>query len=81
MKIIIATPIRSRCYFPHPAGLMVLPELQEIRDWYVTSFQELREFHFSKPQPRSDDEPRPRPLAIPPFRTSTPPPPWPPPCP
>jgi len=41
-----------------PRGLMVLPELQEIRDWYVTSFQELREFHFSKPQPRSDDEPR-----------------------
>ena len=37
------------------AGLMVLDELQEIRDWYTTSFKELRAFHFSKPNPRSDD--------------------------
>eukprot|EP00668_Euglena_longa_P038446 GGOE01049452.1.p1 GENE.GGOE01049452.1~~GGOE01049452.1.p1 ORF type:complete len:431 (-),score=138.04 GGOE01049452.1:242-1375(-) len=41
-----------------PRGLMVLDELQMLRNWYTTSFKELRAFHFSKPNPRSDDEPR-----------------------
>lgn len=40
------------------AGLIVLDELQMLREWYTTSFRELRAFHFSKPNPRPEDEPR-----------------------
>eukprot|EP00667_Euglena_gracilis_P009677 EG_transcript_9824 len=41
-----------------PRGLIVLDELQMLREWYTTSFRELRAFHFSKPNPRPEDEPR-----------------------
>ena len=40
-----------------PRGLMVLPELQQVREWYITSFKELRTFSFSKPSAKPADIP------------------------